>query len=348
MVGGALFIRQRHLRSSPVVDAAATQVAAAEAVHALLGGPVASTNGMVGGYTDPVQGTAVITMPIVSDAGVRAVARAEAEAEWVLLEKEAEARGEPPPERQLAGNCRWLVRHLDVELIDPPAGMEPSSVVLYSLPSNVALSPWAPERESSARSPHWLRALFPRMSAVASDEAMPRIMSVAAIAIVMHAVAFLSLRGRMKTDQVLRQVESALSLPMTPALEAVRDAAVRAARRVPGASPLAGAPLFGFVRPNELIAYTALPENQELFFRAELTPIKGKGSDWVLTQVAIERTVSWASRLQRLPEGTPPEDGLAAMLAMPSPNVQRVDLGMGDHRIRLPPGALLAPLAGKR
>ena len=155
IVGGALSYRQRHLRSSPIVDAATAQVTSADAVITLLGGRVASTGGMVGGYTDPVQGTAVITVPIVSESGVRAIARAEAEAEWVGLKASAEARGEAPPEHQVvAENCRWLVRHLEVELVEPPASSPnlsddapSSSLVLYSLPANVPLSAWAPDRE---------------------------------------------------------------------------------------------------------------------------------------------------------------------------------------------------------
>ncbi|KOO32756.1 hypothetical protein Ctob_011398 [Chrysochromulina tobinii] len=97
IIGAALGFRQSHLRSSPIVDAAAQQVRSAEAVRTLLGGPVASTSGIVAGYIDLMNGTAVITLPIVSEAGVRAEARVEAEAEWVVLGAEARARGEEPP-----------------------------------------------------------------------------------------------------------------------------------------------------------------------------------------------------------------------------------------------------------
>jgi hypothetical protein len=52
IIGAALGFRQSHLRSSPIVDAAAQQVRSAEAVRTLLGGPVASTSGIVAGYID--------------------------------------------------------------------------------------------------------------------------------------------------------------------------------------------------------------------------------------------------------------------------------------------------------
>ena len=114
IIGAALGFRQSHLRSSPIVDAAAQQVRSAEAVRTLLGGPVASTSGIVAGYIDLMNGTAVITLPIVSEAGIRAEARVEAEAEWVVLGAEARARGEEPPAacclRGGSTTSRWMSR----------------------------------------------------------------------------------------------------------------------------------------------------------------------------------------------------------------------------------------------
>lgn len=369
IIGAALGFRQSHLRSSPIVDAAAQQVRSAEAVRTLLGGPVASTSGIVAGYIDLMNGTAVITLPIVSEAGVRAEARVEAEAEWVVLGAEAQARGEEPPaapENRVSSDCRWLLRHLEVELLDasPPgtaaaaggaAGEASSaaSITLYSVPAHVPLSPWAPSREPS-RLPRSVRALLPNPAAVREDAAAGRVIAVAGVALFMHLVAFLALRRRTIDERAIRRAEALLTLPETPALSALRDAAVAAANSAPRAAADAGivrqpgAALYGRVLAHEVIGYTALESNKELFFRAERVAVRvGAGGgvrarpggmvyEWVLTHLAVEPTVLYSSRLAKLPEGASATECLAALQAIQAPPLH---LGPADQRVRLPDGA---------
>ena len=355
IIGGALYVRQNHLRSSPIVDAAAQQVRSAEAVRALLGGPVASTSGPVGGYTDSVKGTAVVTLPVVSEAGVKAIARAEAEAEWVVAAAEASERGDEPPKADKGPNCRWLLRHLEVALVDapaaPPPPSSPSAVTLYSVPAHVPLSPWAPSRAPSSL-PYWVRALLPNPAAVREDEAAPRVFTVAGVAVVMHVVAFLALRRRMHAEKAIRRTEALLTLPETPALSALRDAAVAAANAVPRAADAApvqrqaGGVLYGRAKPDEVIGYTALDDNKELFFRAERVAIKRPGGratgqqqpgsqqkhhEWLLTHLAIEPTVLYSARLEKLPETASAAECLAALQAV---QTRPIDLGTVDQRVK--------------
>jgi len=370
IIGAAIGFRQSHLRSSPIVDAAAQQVRSAEAVRTLLGGPVASTSGIVAGYIDLMNGTAVITLPIVSEAGVRAEARVEAEAEWVVLGAEARARGEEPPAapvNRVSSDCRWLLRHLEVELLDAAlpgtaaaaggaageASSAAASVTLYSVPAHVPLSPWAPSREPS-RLPRSVRALLPNPAAVREDAAAGRVITVAGVALLMHLVAFLALRRRTIDERAIRRAEALLTLPETPALSALRDAAVAAANSAPRAAADAGivrqpgAALYGRALPHEVIGYTALESNKELFFRAERVAVRlgaggglrarpgGMAYEWVLTHLAVEPTVLYSSRLAKLPEGASAAECLAALQAIQAPPLH---LGPADQRVRLPDGA---------
>lgn len=310
IIGAALTFRQWHLRSSPVVEAAKRQLHEADQVRQLLGGPVLSSSGMVGGYSDPLQGTAVVTIPIVSEGGVRATARAEAEAEWVVRRAEASARGERPPEPNKMDKCRWLVRHLDVTIDSPAAGAPDKPVTIYSLPANIELSPWAPSRERSAWLPGWVQALLPNPSGVRRDEAMPRMLAVGTAAVAMHAAAFLVLRKRMRAEKALRRAEALLLLPETRGLSAMRDAAVKLAHET--LSPTqgaverqAGSVLYGRAAANEVVAYTALQDQKELFFRAQL--VGGSG-------VAHQRDGSTPMRApeQARPASPTPSGGTSA------------------------------------
>ena len=265
VVGGALIVRQNHLRSCPVVDAASEQIKRSDAVRELLGSSVASVGGFVGGYADPLLGTAAITIPLVSEGGVRAIARAEAEAEWVVVEAEAAARGEPVSDTQKSPNCRWLIRHLEVERVDLPPDRthhkaDANALTLYSVPAHLPLSGWAPSREPSSL-PHWLRALLPNPAAVRQEESVPRLATAAAAAVLMHFVAFLALKRRMMGERAIRRAESLLALKSTPALDAMRDAALSAAKRAAGTverGPMKqqpGALLYGRATADEVCAH---------------------------------------------------------------------------------------------
>lgn len=236
IVGSAIGVRQYTLSSCPIVEATSAQLRSADAVTAFLGSAVASTDGIVGGYLDPVKGTAVVTLPIVSENGVRAEARAEAEAEWVVRHTEAVARGEVPPEPVRSLACRWLIRHLEVTLeaaeSEAPEAASNNVLTLYSLPRNVPLSPWAPNREPS-RFPRWLRALFPNPNAVSDSEAMPRMVAVGAAVLLMHSLGFMVIRKRMIAERAIKRAEKTLKLSPTPTLITLRNAAIETASKAP-------------------------------------------------------------------------------------------------------------------
>lgn len=223
-LGLALGFRQAHLKSSPIMEAASEQLRSAEAVAAFLGGAVASVDGVVGGYTDPVGGTSVLTIPIVTLDGVHAVARVEAEAEWVGEQAAAEARGEEfvlSPNAK-AADCRWMLRHLEVERGDGDGGdgAEPAPLVLYSVPAKVPLSCWAPRRKPSSLMslfPRWMRALLPEPSGFARDPSVPRLVGIAGLAIALHSFAFVVLRRRIA-------VHRAPDTPVQPAGSHLRAA----------------------------------------------------------------------------------------------------------------------------
>lgn len=339
IIGGALYVRQRHLRSCVIIEAADQQLRSADAVRALLGAPVRSTNGIVGGYTDPIGGTAVITMPIVGENGVEAVARVEAEAEWVQLKAEAEARGEVPPEPKRSETCRWLLRHLEVERVDgataAPVALTDGDgsgdggggggttasdgvLTLYSLPQRVPTSLWAPSREPSML-PRWLRALLPEPNGVKSSEAFPRVLMVGGVVVLMHALAFRSINQKMVAEKALRRAEALLTLAETPAHVAMRDRAIELAAQTVEASkggPVirsAGSLLYGRASAKEVVGFTALRDKRELFFRAEKSD--KRRAEWVLTYIAVEPTELWSKRLAKLPDNADAETLLENMLA---------------------------------
>lgn len=348
VLAASLGFRQYHLQNSPIVEAAKSQLQSADAVRHLLGSDIASTSGFVGGYTDPVQGTAAITLQVMSQGGVRAIARVEAEAEWVQLQAEAQQRGEEPPTPAKAGNCRWLLRHLEVELLDSAVASGAAgehSLTLYSLPSRIELSPWAPSREPS-RLPHWLRALLPEPSGVTQSEAFPRVALVAGASILMHFVVFMRLHRRLVTEKALRRAEELLALPETPTLKALYARAIELAQqaKVDRAAVVqqAGAVLYGKATDTVVIGYTALSDSRELFFKAEKLGTKSpsgkigggrRNDDWVITHVAVEDTTLYSGRLAKLPNTANAEEMLAVLASSPA---QPLDLGILDRRVSPP------------
>jgi hypothetical protein len=342
-IAGALAFRQSHLRSSPIVEAAAAQLTAADAVRQLLGSGVSSTAGSVGGYMDPIQGTAVLTMPVVSEHGVHALARVEAEAEWVMLEADAKNRGEEIPAPMKSESCRWLLRHLEVQLVDTPAEAEP--VTLYSLPKHVPLSVWAPSREPS-RLPHWLRAMLPEPSAITQSESFPRLVLVAVVSVSLHFFAFMALHKRMVAEKALRRAESLLALPETPTLQALTERALQLAGRAKGMGSdgsvvqQSGAVLYGKTTSSAVMGFTAINEKRELFFQAERAPAGRAGGrqntagkradDWVITHVAVGSSSVYATRLAKLPDSADAEDILQNLV---SASARPLDLGTLDRRV---------------
>ena len=364
IVGGALGMRQLHLRNSPVVDAATQQLRSADAVRELLGSAVASTSGVLGGYTDPVGGTACITMPVVSEGGVRAIARVEAEAEWLVKRAHAEARGETPVEHPKGETCRWLLRHLEIELDCPkPADGTSSSgsnatTVLYSLPPNAKLSSWAPSREPSAL-PRWLRALLPEPSAVTENEASPRLLVVGAFAIAAHAFVFGRLHRRMINEKMLRRAETMLTLPESSTHEALAQRAFEIAAEAAGTERItsyvrsSGAPLYGHATASKVRAFTSLRSQQEFYFQAERTQAKktaqkvhaqpaqrqqknaapavaAAGEEWTLTAVSVAPTEFYSKKLAALPQDA---DEAALLKTILSVEMQPVELGLSDRKV---------------
>ena len=352
VIGTSLAFRQRHLRNQPILEAARTQLQTADAVREILGSPMASSEGNVRGYTDPVVGgTACLEFPIVSEGGVHAIARVEAEAEWVKLESEANARGETAPERPKSLEPRWLLRHLEIQ----PADAEP--VTLYSLPPNAPLSPWAPSREPSII-PHWLRALVPEPSGVTHAEAFPRLIGVAGIAVLMHLLAFTQIQKRMQTEKLLRPAENLLALPETPMLQSLRDKAIVLASIAKNSNePVIkqnGAVLYGKATSQSVVGYTALRDRKELYFRAErvgganakdqssaaLERMRKKSQgaagartdSWIITQVSVEYTALLTKKLTTLSETATGEEILTTLQSFP---LEPMDLGTYDRRVEV-------------
>jgi hypothetical protein len=348
IVGGALALRQQHLHSHPVVEATAQQLRAAQAVEKLLGSAVASTSGVLGGYTDPIGGTACITIPVVSQGGVRAIARVEAEAEWLVQRAQAEARGEEPAAPTKGETCRWLLRHLEIERADTHATGE-TPTVLYSLPPNAPLSPWAPSRSPSA-SPRWLRALLPEPQGVVQSELTPRLILVGACTVALHAIVFGVLHKKMLNEKMLRRAETMLTLPETPAHTALATRAMELVAEVApdGARKMvrhAGAPLYGHATSARVMAFTSLTNQQELFFSAERSatqassrvrsqharsPQQRPGEEWTLTQLSVGFSSAFAKRLERLPADA---DETALLEAVLSVQTRPIDVGLLDRRV---------------
>ncbi len=344
-IGIALGIRQGHLSKSPMIDAAGEQLRH-PAVTEWLGDRVGSVGGIIGGYIDPVQGTSVLTIPLRSEGGVRAVARVEAEAEWVPEWVAAAARGEEGNVTKDV-NCRWLMRHLEVDLED--AGADSSPLVLYSQPAQLPLSCWAPSRTPSgiwSLLPRSVRAMLPEPTGVSEDEAMNRLMGFGALAVGMHIISYFMLRRRIGYTKVLDRVESMLQLRQSPHLGAIRETALRMARKQDGLSDIAlreNSILVGVESRDHVVAYTELANKSDLLFSAERVTA---GGDWMIKTVSVASTEMWAKRASRLPEGTASErygEELSAFVhAIPQLNLPL------DRRVLLQPPADGGGGGGKR
>lgn len=359
LVGSSLALRQYHLRNSPVVTAAEQQLHAAEAVRGLLGSTVVSTSGVVGGYTDPVGGTACITLPVISEGGIRAVARVEAEAEWLVAQAQAEARGEALPPAPKPENCRWLLRHLEIELEAPSTAVNSDghALTLYSLPRNAPLSPWAPSRAPSVL-PRWLRALLPEPSAVAQAEAAPRLVACGFIVFTAHAVAFSRLHRKMVTEQMLRRAETVLALPDSPIHAALATRAVELAAESAGPDVgqrlvrSAGAPVYGHANSKRVLAFLSLRDDQELFFKAERSAAAARPAassrghakqsrqpppppkeEWTLVHIGVAPTDSFSRSLAQLPADA---GELALLETMLTVEVRPFPLGPHGRQVVVP------------
>ena len=304
-----LFFRQQHLRKSPIYQSTVEQLKSAEAVHALLGGNIHSTRGFVAGYFDAIGGTAVLELPLQSESGTKGVARVEAEAEWVG-EDDAERR----TKLQNRTDVRWLLRHLEVELLPAKGGTEQGAgqgglaegatlggaqlggatepVVLYSIPARLPLSVWAPPRTPS-KLPRWVRALFPTYG-LGEDEGSAKLLQAAAGALCLHIVVAFAMRRKMQAQWAIRAAEDLLLLPESPAMHDLRTHAVRLALQEQAAgtyTPAAlstNAALYGVVTSAELAAYSPVHHSDssslDLLFAAERAGGRGP---WRLTHVSL-------------------------------------------------------------
>lgn len=351
IIGGALAYRQRHLHQSPIVEAAVQQLRSADAVRELLGASISSTSGILGGYTDPVGGTAVLTIPILASNGARAVARVEAEAEWVQLQAEAEARGkkeDPAAALMKDENCRWLLRHLEVEPADASVASRDavtgSNLVLYSMPARVQLSSWAPSRQPSPL-PRWLRALLPEPSAVRQSDALPNLLIAAGFAALAHSIAFYALHRKMGMERAMRHAERVLALRETRSLHALRSRALEIAREQAmaggsGNTPVPvlanGAGIYGHASANSVVGLTALNDKREMLFRAERTSGGGSGGGreaWLLTHIALEHTSLFSGSFARLGPEANAEQLIDAILAV---QTRPIDMGMINRQVIVP------------
>jgi len=352
IIGGALCLRQWHLQSSPVVEAAVQQIVAADAVRHLLGSSVASTSGVFGGYTDPIGGTACITMPVVSEDGVRAIARVEAEAEWLIQKVHAEARGENPAEPMKSETCRWLLRHLEVQLEGSPEGSSDGTAVLYSLPCNTSLSPWAPSRAPSLL-PRWLRSFLPEPAGVVHSEASPRLLAVGVMVICAHATVFGMLHRRMINEKMFRRAEQLLALPDTVTHNALARRALEIAVEAVGpasssrAVRTSGTSMYGQSTASRVLAFTSLDNHHELFFKAERAPLRGRspharrsqqpaGEEWTLTHVSMGPTDVYTKRLATLPADA---DEVALLETILSVEARPLDTSSLNRQVVVPVAA---------
>ena len=296
LVSGGFAFRQYHLRQSVICESAVEQLKSADAVVRLLGGQIVSTRGVIGGYMDPLNGTAVLTIPLLSESGAQGIARVEAEAEWV---------GQPDEEilaqmRRGVSNARWQFRHLEVELqptvqavaVEPDSflGAEAGPLVLYSVPQRLPLSPWNPPR--TGRLPRWVRDLFPTHG-LGQDDSSLKLIQASGAMLVIHIVAFFYLRHQMLTSQRAKAAQVHLLLKESTTLRKLceRAASIAINEQAGGTttplSLITTNARYGVVGKSDLVAFTTASSEEHLvlLFAAE----RDSGSQqWKLTHVSLQ------------------------------------------------------------
>jgi len=281
VVGAATMVRQRGQRTHPVCESACDQLSKSDFVRQMLGGGEVSTEGIVGGYQDPVGGTVAFRIPLSSStSSVTRYARVEAEAEWVGREGE----DIEPTSQAVKVHSRWLLRHLEIESLRPG---EPPEVI-YSLPAQVAASKWAPSRERTML-PEWLRNLFPNMGVLVRDQEAHRFMGTFCFAILINAAAFAYLNRRVQGLERSAAVMEILRLPLTEAANKLRTDAMRIAEQTiekRALQPAKDGGIYGWQAQGEmfLVAPVMSPDSvHDLLISAK----KKLNNSWELTHVSL-------------------------------------------------------------
>jgi len=291
-VAAAITLRQYHLRTNDIFAAAQKQLLHAASVRELLGAEVVSTKGVVGGYVLPIMGTAVLTFPVNAENGASAIARVEAETEWLGVAEE-----ERTLEQVRSMSPRWVLRHLEVDF--PAARGDAGPLVLYSLPPRAPLAPWSPLREEEGSwMPRWLRDLVP-VHAACRDPNMQKLFLGFCAIMAMHTGTYVYMRGPMARNRAIQMVRESLVLQEdkagVPALRevAMNAAAIAARQQMPrgnerAVSFVVRSPLLGVVEPKSAIICTSLDQAKsaklELLFKSTR---ESERDAWTLTHISV-------------------------------------------------------------
>ena len=281
-IGGAgMWLRQRSFREHTVFKAACEQLQDAAAVRELLGeGPV-STAWTVGGYFDSLGGTTVFEISLTGAGGAKAIARVEAEAEWVGAHGGATVTSSAMEQKYAS---RWLLRHLELQ----PEARRESPIVLYSTPPIMPLPPFAPSREPRWL-PHSIGGLFPNLK---GDTFAYQLMIGGAIVLTAQAMLYARFRYNDGAARAAERVQELMAVHGGEALAAIRAEAIRAVSAGVKMAPAEKAKFYGRVSTEYVAALTPIvhanasrPTPRDLLFAAEKSA-GGKGG-WRLTHASL-------------------------------------------------------------
>lgn len=228
--GGSLYVRQRTLQQHPLCAAAAAQLQSSPEVQRLLESETVSTDGIVGGYVDMIGGTAVLLLPLRTQAGAKGHARLEAEAQRVAAEDQS-----PLGFALGTDEYRWSLRHLEVtKELPAPAPTQ----VLFDAPAELELPAYAPAREPAPP-----RSLLPR------EVQMLLPVDLTLMRWATFHLLTIGFIARWVSRHVARQraataLEALIQVPADPSLLEVRASALRAiaAEAVPESGSILEAP----------------------------------------------------------------------------------------------------------
>jgi len=278
-------LRQHLFLTHPVYTGACKQLEQSALVRELLRDEEISTRGVVAGYQDPTRGSASFQIPLVgTSSGISAVAYVEAEAEWVgRTDGAAETE-----KKQFVAQTRWLMRHLEVQLVG-----KSESEVLYSLPAALPPSPWAPSREPSIL-PRSVAALFPSWEGLKTGEAT-RWIGAGLFGLAMHVLGFSLLYRKSLVAKATTASLAQIRVPRDPQLMELRSLALRVAEAATGPikaererSASEFPDFYGARTPDEVAILSPILDEPDVPSKDLLFTAKRGESGWMLTRVATE------------------------------------------------------------